>query len=451
VRFAMGLFNPNFSTCKAVIADLCESHPAMRSSAFAYVGATFSCANSVASAVGGIMVGCLLNAGLTNPYMFPSLLAAAMLAVLWGGALVYMPETNRQVLHKKREKQEEENSTITIGLELANDSAKEESESRDSIEENTRAAEQQTGLLRGLKAIKSDRMLCLLILAYTLHSFLNGGVLSSIVLMMTLPRDEGGFGMSVLATGLAWSYFGGLGFSFQMLCFRKINDCLGDHGTYMTGCCLMGLGASLFCLPGFVSPLFPEPLRESVFRGLVLVAVTTQSLGLMLGLPVMMSLVSKSTPPEIQGLVQGTAQSMASASRSVGPFICGSLFSIAMKLRRPFLTFVFIGSLYCILICLAVCIKRLHSTRQQGMACLELSIVGDGEGAARVALEQEQSMGDGSTGKAYNQLGQEEVEQEDVGQEEYPIGSGPGSVKTYSKLRQEEQFPKSCSVPHSSE
>lgn len=72
---------------------------------------------------------------------------------------------------------------------------------------------------------------------------------------------------------------------------------------------------------------------------ILLVGFTLQSIGFMSCLPMVTVFLTNVAPRDIQGLSQGTAQSLASLLRSIGPFVSGLVFTWASAARMPFLAY----------------------------------------------------------------------------------------------------------------
>lgn len=70
-------------------------------------------------------------------------------------------------------------------------------------------------------------------------------------------------------------------------------------------------------------------------------------IGFMLALPILSTIISNATNPDIQGLTQGVAQSTSSLLRGLGPFISGAVFSHFYEgLNAPAISFAILGGSY---------------------------------------------------------------------------------------------------------
>jgi len=88
--------------------------------------------------------------------------------------------------------------------------------------------------------------------------------------------------------------------------------------------------------------------------------------GLMLCLPVLTTLVSNATLPEIQGMTQGMTQSIASLLRAFGPFAVGILFSVTYAGHGPAIIFGLLALVYALTLHLTYCLPARVEKRRGG-------------------------------------------------------------------------------------
>ncbi len=113
------------------------------------------------------------------------------------------------------------------------------------------------------------------------------------------------FGWDAMHVGYVLTLFGLLGVVIQVGVVGPMTHRIGDKWTLVAGlgCASIGLAAGAMAM------------RVPTF----LVALVPAALGIGLCNPTLISLVSKSVPPEEQGLVQGSAGALESLGRAIGP------------------------------------------------------------------------------------------------------------------------------------
>lgn len=84
----------------------------------------------------------------------------------------------------------------------------------------------------------------------------------------------------------------------------------------------------------------------------IIITVSFVSVGFMTAIPMLNSMVSNSAPLGRQGLTMGSAQSMSSLLRAIGPALSGVVFSISVAFDFPFLLFwiLTVGYIACVII-----------------------------------------------------------------------------------------------------
>jgi len=326
VRFIEGLLSNTTALCQATLADMVDKRN--RAAIFAYMGGVFALSRSLSSSIGGITV--KIVEGSSNPYLLPCVFGGGI--VLISGVLILFihPET-----HPKFRKAEYD----TPGeLEVP---------SSDSGELKEKVPYKEYTFIEGIKIISRNKPMVLLITMGCINSFNNGSLLLAIVLFSSLSIEQRGLGFDSFKIGIIFTFFGFIGFFFQIMFFKRLSTTLGLKKQYLIGMIFLTVGMALLPLT-YTGYLVQGEVMVWVFIFLIMPLL---SIGFMQGLPIVQGMVANASDPEIQGLTQGFYQSMNSFLRAFGPAISGAIFSYSTRHQAPFLLFVCISFLY---ICIAI-------------------------------------------------------------------------------------------------
>ncbi|CAK7201588.1 hypothetical protein SEUCBS139899_004295 [Sporothrix eucalyptigena] len=127
--------------------------------------------------------------------------------------------------------------------------------------------------------------------------------------------------------GLLLSFAGAATILFQITFFQPLKSMLGNLGTYRGA--LFGMALSMLVMPWTGGP----PTTLHLQMGAVLVLKNICAVG---GLSSVMLLINNTAPShETLGTLNGIAQTLSAAGRSVGPFLSGALFSLSARIQRP--------------------------------------------------------------------------------------------------------------------
>ncbi|CAK7229713.1 hypothetical protein SCUCBS95973_007321 [Sporothrix curviconia] len=139
--------------------------------------------------------------------------------------------------------------------------------------------------------------------------------------------------------GLLLSVAGAATIVFQVTLFQPLKRMLGNLGTYRGA--LFGIALSMLVMPWTTETKTaggPFPFPSSIVGlhvqiGAVLVFKNMCAVG---GLSSVMLLINNAAPShETLGTLNGIAQTLSAAGRSVGPFLSGALFSLSTRIQRP--------------------------------------------------------------------------------------------------------------------
>lgn len=302
-RFFGGLLNSNSTIARAALSDLTTVNN--RGVAFAFLGAAFGVSRALSSALSGLTVGLNIPGpwGDADAYFAPCFLSSVITLVM----------------------------TVIFALCWTSPPI--------------RPSKKDGGVIAGLKEAARDPVLGRCFVINAVISFCNSAMILAIVLVSALNNEDGGLGFSPKGIGATFSIFGLCMFLCQVLLMKRF---LRRFGLRVTGrACAIMLGSSTLLLPviSFVTNLSETP-SWLIFVAIPVFALCL-SLGFMGGLPITTTCIANATAdPTRVGLVQGSAQSMASFARALGPLITGSLFSFSLRYHAPYVVFVFLASLY---------------------------------------------------------------------------------------------------------
>jgi len=374
-RLVAGGTNSNIGISKAAIADVTSGQN--RQLSLAYIGGTFSFSRALASAVAGLFTGVLIP-GVplydTNPYLFPCTIAAGLNAFALVFVVVFLPETLRnkkpvcQGRWRGKKGGVDERAVEEGAAKQADDFVSDEEDDEDAGASSSIAEVVWTKLTRnnfmlGMELIIRDPLLRKLILLVMINGFCNGGINLAMILLFSLPLENHGLGFSPFLIGVVYLYFGGSASIFQVTCIKPIMKRLGTPATYRLGVACLGFGG--FWMAYVIVPYWMFGVNwwttVATWIGLF-VTVSFVSVGFMLAIPMINSMISNSAPHGRQGLTMGTAQSMSSLLRAIGPALSGMIFSLSVAIDFPFLLFwvLTLGYISCVIITLTFSEADIH-------------------------------------------------------------------------------------------
>jgi len=345
IRLGAGFCNSNNAVSRAYISDLTihargVEEEAERAALFGYLGAVWALARSISSSVAGLLTG--IHLGFLpsfiadNPFAVPGLAAAGFLILVFILAYLFLKES-----HPCPKKLPSWNSVVFSYRRVPNDAIEMESTDTNSTElsldSDTKMTTTTTTTSHPPYRLISKfiylfhyggSVLIRLLIANALHQFANGSFLVVLVLYLSLQVPRGGVGLEPRGVGIVYAYFGFIGLVFQLLWFRRCVRKMGLRHTYQLGTLLLAVGSFTVLCSHLVAR--NRNIDRFLFWPLLLGFVSPQGIGFMCGLPVMGTLLANASPPDIQGLCQGTAQSSGSIARTLGPMSSGFLFSWAI-------------------------------------------------------------------------------------------------------------------------
>ncbi|KAL2148258.1 hypothetical protein VTH82DRAFT_2406 [Thermothelomyces myriococcoides] len=370
VHVAMGLFNGNAAivpTCLGEITDRTN-----QSSAFTWLPVIYSLGSITGPALGGLLVGVL--GGSMYPFLAPNIVVAALLLSSVVVLAVWFDETLNGLdqraaapalewLYKARDwcaahlgRTSKAPSRLSSAERLpsaSNDNSELDELSTDNSEEESDSAEEQSGLLqrRGTEAEDGDdkepgqessafrelsnRNTLAVLGTYLVFQLTNISYNSLYPIFAASPPPTGReLGPGII--GVSLSLAGVATIAFQVLVFPRVKSRIGNLGTYRYS--LLGMAISMALMP-WIDYVDSKPrfglgtgkLWLYSELGAILVLKNICAVG---GLSSVMLLITNSAPSnETLGTLNGIAQTLSAAGRSVGPFLSGGLFTLSTRVR----------------------------------------------------------------------------------------------------------------------
>ncbi|KYQ93375.1 hypothetical protein DLAC_06052 [Tieghemostelium lacteum] len=360
VRLVEGLLSNSTALCQTTLSDIV--HKRNRSTIFAYLGGTFALSRCLSSSLGGFMVKFFEDK--PNPYIYPCIVGGIIVLTSCGLILFLHPETHPkytklEYIQKRdagtsiaeHDDSSSSNSTSDVleeeidsdAVELTEKSSdKDKSSSASTPTKNGSSSSKELTFTQGMRVIIQDRGLVLLLIIGGVNSFNNGGLLLGIVLFCSTAITDRGLGFGPPQTGVVFTILGFAGFFFQILFFKRLSASIGLKRQYILGMALLCVGIALFPLT-FTGYLIQGEALVWVWIGIIIPVI---SIGFMQGLPIVQGMVANASNPQIQGLTQGTAQSLSSFLRAFGPAVSGGIFTASIKNNITWLLFIVLSVLY---------------------------------------------------------------------------------------------------------
>lgn len=144
----------------------------------------------------------------------------------------------------------------------------------------------------------------------------------------------GGLALPPPKIGTALAILGFIGISLQLLLYPRLSFRLGTVLSFRSALCLFPLAYSLIpflaVVPTTSSP--PAPAAGIMFWVALTCVLFIQVLGRTFALPATAILVNNSCPhPSVLGTIHGMAQSVSSATRTIGPIVLSWLYGVGLS------------------------------------------------------------------------------------------------------------------------
>ncbi|KAI5288967.1 hypothetical protein KEM55_008936, partial [Ascosphaera atra] len=171
----------------------------------------------------------------------------------------------------------------------------------------------------------TKRDIILLFLTYTLFQLANVSFNSLFPIFSQTPPPIGR-DMTPREIGFSLGFAGVATIVFQIFIFYSIQGKLGDKATYRTSLFFLAVSFMLMPFVGYKA----DSASKKVSKKDVLLAVEICSILL---LKTIATITNSAPTHSVLGALNGLAQTLSAAGRSVGPFLSGAVFSAATKIK----------------------------------------------------------------------------------------------------------------------
>ncbi|KAK4652431.1 hypothetical protein QC762_611080 [Podospora pseudocomata] len=359
VHVAMGLLNGNAAvvpTCLGEVTDRTN-----QSRAFTWLPVIYSLGSITGPALGGLLVE--TDAGVDGakyPYLTPNLVVAAFLVVSvivlgiwfketlegehdgtsargprdwmgWLKSIVQRPWRKQQAGKHRSESVSSDHQQDSQEQQALLSSANTKAADEDDEDANSLTPSQKKSAFRQL----ANRNTMAVLGTYLVFQLANISFNSLYPIFVSAPPPTGReLGPGII--GLSLSLAGLATIVFQALVFERLKARMGNLGTYRYS--LLGMAVAMSLMP-WIGYLDSTPnlgigsgkgwLYSEL--GVILIIKNICAVG---GLSSVMLLITNSAPShETLGTLNGIAQTLSAAGRSVGPFLSGGLFTLSMRVR----------------------------------------------------------------------------------------------------------------------
>lgn len=361
VQIFMGLVNGNqgvISTCLGEITDRSN-----QSRAFTYLPVVYGIGGITGPIVGGLLVfkkNPFTGNETRYPYLAPNLFAAAILFVDMVLTMLFLEESLEEArdlppLGKRMENlfswlwqftspsrsptyirrmvgkhRRTSSSSTRSHSEGADDASDVSQDSAPTLLPNVSNGEN----LSRREVLNRDTLL--LLLTFLIFQFANISYNSLYPIFAQAPPPTGR-SLSTEEIGVSLAFAGAITILFQIGIYGKLREKMGNKSTYRVSLAAFVVAFLLMPWVGYKdggntgSGLGRGKTVMWIELGFVLIVKTVAAVG---GLTSALLLITNSAPDHaVLGTLNGLAQTLSAAGRAVGPFVSGSLFSAATRLR----------------------------------------------------------------------------------------------------------------------
>ncbi|CEL01724.1 Putative MFS transporter [Aspergillus calidoustus] len=356
VQALMGVVNGNqglVSTCLGEITDKSN-----QSKAFTYLPVLYGVGGITGPLLGGLLVirRNPFNKSEPNPYPYlaPNLLSAALLLIDFAISLFFLEESleDAETLPKFGRKirdlfawlwQITSNAprprSVRPGDHLPYRLIREHSEDGEH-DSDLDSASEVSDVPHGHESLTRNELLnrdtILLLLTYLIFALCNIAF-NALFPIFSQAAPPIGRGLTPSEIGLAQGFSGVVTIIFQICIFGQLRNKMGNRWSYRAG--LFGFVIAFILMP-FIGYKGNDAKKSGVTGKTALMAVelcaallvkTVAAVG---GLTSALLLITNSAPDHaVLGALNGLAQTLSAAGRAVGPFLSGSLFSLAARIQ----------------------------------------------------------------------------------------------------------------------
>ncbi|KAI0468911.1 MFS general substrate transporter [Xylaria cf. heliscus] len=348
VHIAMGLLNGNAAVVPSCLGELTDR--SNQSKAFTWLPVVYSLGSITGPALGGLLVARF--AGDRYPFLAPNIIAAALLAFSVVVLALWFEETLEDrdehpdwterfpwLRYFSRKNKNPDRSWIWPGgrdMDGADDGRSDQADSV--VGENSAllepSDESSNDDFKSPSEPATWRQLLnrttVVLLATSLIFQLSNSSFNSLYPVFASGQEPTGRNLHADVIGVSLSVAGIFTILFQLFLFPSLKGRVGNVGSYRGA--LFGFAVTMALMPfvGYVDSKPPFGFGNSriwlyVELGIILVVKNICAVG---GLSCVMLLITNSAPSHASlGTLNGIAQTLSAAGRSVGPFLSGSLFT----------------------------------------------------------------------------------------------------------------------------
>ncbi|RDW83849.1 MFS transporter [Aspergillus mulundensis] len=357
VQALMGVVNGNqglVSTCLGEITDKSN-----QSKAFTYLPVLYGVGGITGPLLGGLLVfrENPFQKGEPNPYpyLWPNLLSAAVLMLDFGVALIFLEESleDADTMPKFGKKIRDmfawlwqitsfakRPRSVRPGDHLPYRLLREQSGEEQDHDSDLDSASELSDDHHGHEGLTRSELLnrdtILLLLTYLIFALCNIAF-NALFPIFSQAAPPIGRGLTPSEIGLAQGFSGVVTIIFQICIFGQLRNKMGNRWSYRAG--LFGFVVAFILMP-FIGYKGDDAGKKGVtgktaFLAIelcfVLLVKTVAAVG---GLTSALLLITNSAPDHaVLGALNGLAQTLSAAGRAVGPFLSGSLFSLAARVQ----------------------------------------------------------------------------------------------------------------------
>ncbi|KLJ05871.1 hypothetical protein EMPG_10696 [Blastomyces silverae] len=361
VQALLGLVNGNqgvVATCLGEITDRTN-----QSRAFTYLPVIYGIGGITGPIIGGLLVSKASQVNKNYPYLTPNMVSAVILTVDFILAYIFLEESleNSTTLPKLEKKVRElftwlwqftSSSRPTYlrssrrrhhSRSVARQSYSSVSDEETDADIDSSSASPTTPLFRspnhsnGLERDEVfNRDTILLLITYLIFALTNVAFNSLYPIFAQAPPPTGRQ-LKPSEIGLSLAFAGIVTIVFQICIFGRLRDKMGNKWSYRAS--LLGFVVSFILMP-FVGYKDAAAVDGKVSKSSILLAIelctvllvkTVATVG---GLTSALLLITNSAPNnQVLGSLNGLAQTLSAAGRTVGPFLSGSLFTLATRIK----------------------------------------------------------------------------------------------------------------------
>ncbi|KAI1436935.1 MFS general substrate transporter [Xylaria sp. CBS 124048] len=352
VHVAMGLLNGNAAIVPSCLGELTDK--SNQSKAFTWLPLVYSLGSITGPSLGGLLVARVTSAQF--PFLAPNIVAAAILALSVVVLAIWFEETLTERKNKpdwtewvpfsRYFSQNRKDSGRSwsrregrvIDADSEDDYQSETSESTDLLRPQSNDSDHDVDVK--LSSVEGWRNIfnrtTTVLLATSLIFQLSNSSFNSLYPLFTAGDTPTGRKLGADVIGLELSVAGILTILFQIFLFPSLKSRMGNVGTYRGA--LFGFAVTMALMPfvGYVDSKPPFGFGNSkiwlyVELGIILVVKSICTVG---GLSSIMLLITNSARTKATlGRLNGIAQTLSAAGRSIGPFLAGSLFTASTHIR----------------------------------------------------------------------------------------------------------------------